>query len=539
MKRSVNGARLCLLGCVLLVFSGCHETFETFFAEMGKNNGWNKEQTLVAKYDAYKMLFLKKQKENLGYDIFYSRLTNREVLEKIQEMRQALNEALDYKDEQTVKYIDRIADTRLFLEHQERVLEAISRRLQTRELQNEFNALMGIEDSNDPGEGEGNERHIVDAHYRYAPELLFVVDPRSIFTMNSRQLTEARKHGTLREIQKLLINTDAMLAYQEPDPNDPTDANKFIWKPRSMGMEFKSYKIYHDFEHPRNNKPHYIEGHRVWLSADTAGEQLVAYREVLPAVTVFYNPDRDNGVVVIDVDQEYESGYGIPDIVKPSGAINRLDLFAVNDVLEEVFPVKIKQRRIKPVEHPMKVEIAPVGEPIDVWEASPDASGWKVPVMYRNEKEDNYHVKLKFRMPDIFGLDKKKALSFVKKEWFGNHVRVPGPGAVIEYYRLKAPYNQELIDAKVLYKEDTKRVLFVLSDGSEVRGMIIPGPNIFIEEKPYAVDYSDGDIRWRLESTKRDGIYDRRKKVSPPVPGSTGEYEKPLEGNDGSDHHGH
>lgn len=529
MKKITNVLLAIIFGIAL---TGCHETFEHFFNEDGKKAGWSEEQILAAKYEAYKILFLKpKGKE---YEIFYSRLTNEEVLSKTNEMLNTLKEELAYTNERTVKYIDLVAQARPFLEHQERTLEAIARRLHARELQNIFNKLNGIQSQTDKENGEGE--HVVDIHTRYAPETIFVLDPRTIFNSSLAQVDEARKLGALKEIQTFLYNTDMLLAYKEQDPNDPADQNKFLWKPQRIGLELRSYKIFDG--KPKDSKPHYIEGHRVWLSSDTEGKQIIAYREVRPALQVFYKPDQDNGIEVIDSDLEYESGYGIPDIVRASGTITRLDAYAMG-LINDIYPIKAKQHRIKPEKQELAVEIAPIGEPVNVWEFAPNLGGWKIPMVYQNDKRDNYHVKLKFKMPEITGKDDIKILSSLKKEWHGNHLLVPSVGWVFEYYKLKFPYNEKLADARVLYKEDTKKITFILLDGEERRGMIVPGPNTFIADKPYAIEYSDGDIRWRLESTKEDGVYDRRKRIAQPETGLVGEYEKTPEPNGGNDHHGH
>ncbi len=527
-----NKRHALLVGTLLLLLTGCHETFQSFFDEMAREAGWTREQTLVARYDAYKLLFLKEKADKSGYDIFYSRLSNAEVLAKVDELLKSIDQDLSYKNELIATYIDKVAHARPFLEKKERVLQALYRRLKPRDLQNDFNELMGVQASvEDISMGE---QHLVNMHSRYAPDVIFVSDPRSIFTMDSEQVSDARKHNRLHEVETLLFNAKQKLAYKESDPADPRDPNKFLWRERTVGLELKASKIYDEKTH--DNEPHYIEGHRIYVASDTTGTQQTIYREVLPAVVIYYNPEQSNGVLVIDEDLEIESGYGIPDEVRPTGTISDLASFATQEILPKIFPIKAKERRIKPEEKSLTVEIAPLGEPVDVWEPAQDSVGWKVSVPYMNERRDNYHVKLSVRMPAVIDPGKSAiTLSTVKKEWHGSNYRLAGPGAVVEYYRLKPPYDGELSFAKILHAENTKRILFVLTDGNEVRGMIISGANAFVEEKPYAIEYTDSDIRWRLESSKRDGIYDKRKKVAPLRSQIVGEYET----NGNGDHSGH
>ena len=47
-----------------------------------------------------------------------------------------------------------------------------------------------------------------------------------------------------------------------------------------------------------------------------------------------------------------------------------------------------------------------------------------------------------------------------------------------------------------------------------ISGIITPGKNIFMEDKPFRTDYTEGETRWRLEDRDKTGKFGYRTEIS-------------------------
>jgi len=201
-------------------------------------------------------------------------------------------------------------------------------------------------------------------------------------------------------------------------------------------------------------------------------------------------------------------------------------------LLDALFKPKPKEERIGyPPTQLFKIEIAKVGQPVDLWEKSTDANGWIVPFKYQTTRGDNFNVRIHFKKPVIDPANPDAAhqnMEYLKIEYVEKEYTIAGQrydasqGAVTEYYRPKGDF-AGLVKAQVLYNDDTKKVDFIFPDGSEITGFITTGENKFIEDKPYAKAFTEGGKRYWIEKSEGSDIYDKRRTINTPKE-SVGQY---------------
>jgi hypothetical protein len=290
-----------------------------------------------------------------------------------------------------------------------------------------------------------------------------------------------------------------------------------------MSIRLTNYKIITE-DQPQNNKGNYIEGYRV-----IDGKQ-----ESKPALKIFFPTGGYGAVVLIDTDREgRDAGFGLPDILESVSNIENVqDVIRDGSLLATLFADKKKDNRTLPPHNLFKIEISRTDKPIDPWEKSAEADGWIVPYKYVTAMGDNFNVRIKFKkmqMPtDGTDIDHEhsqyREIEYIAKEYTKAGKRYDASaGQVIEYYRPKGDFAKK-VQAKVDEYSNTRKLIFEFEDGSEVSGLVTPGENKFIEDKPYAKSYTEGSQRWWIESSASNGKYDKRKKVSPPKE-STGSYD--------------
>ncbi len=341
-------------------------------------------------------------------------------------------------------------------------------------------------------------------------------DVSELFKFSVDRIETAKERGLLKLIEESGVFMDRKYDKKKQDLGSPDDRNKFVWQSRSIALRIHFYKVI-DVEKPENNQPDYVEAYRVTDLKE--GKQ-----EAKPCVRAFAK----SGVfvVLIDKDAEGEQGYGLPDeVLELSGFSTSNEVFSSRQLWNMVFKEKEEVNRTRPKQKQVFVEIAKLGQEINVWEDAKDEKGWLVPFKYRNSSGSNYNVKLKFKErkgnnPDEL---KYRRIEAFAKEYTAGSKHEPAAGAAVEYFQPKAPYDGEFLKAEVLHAQDTKKLEFSYKNGKQETVVLVPDTSELIEAEPYAIEYTEGEIRWHLE--KRDGskVYNKRKQVSN-VKGKTGSY---------------
>jgi len=153
---------------------------------------------------------------------------------------------------------------------------------------------------------------------------------------------------------------------------------------------------------------------------------------------------------------------------------------------------------------------------VDTWEISKDQSGWLVPFNFRNDIGNNYNIKLKLEDVKSEAVLNRK-IKYIAKEWTGASQFVSSVGAVAEYFKPKSPYDKDNISkAEVKSSENPKMVVFIFEDGTVDTKIVSHVSNAVIENEPYAVEYTEGQKRWRLEKDKDSKVFNKKKEVAIP-----------------------
>ncbi len=495
----------CLALFALFVLSGC-QNYRSRFMDDARSRGFTEDQSLALFAYADRVFYSKKAApDKEEYVVVYSRLKTTDVRKRLETVLSNADQILDYKNEEETKFLD-VFGLRADLEHEERIFEAILARVRSAELDDVFQSWMGRTANMQVGVGGYDIQRIFMAR-----------DLRTAFPFNSDQIEEAKKRGTLKEIEHGVWEFDRMFDRKEPDPQHLDDPNAFVWKSKKEALELTNYKIL-DVDKPDTNQGNYIEGYRT----------LDGKREQYPTIKVFFPHNSNLGILVLDVDKAGRGpGYGLPDFVERV-MINSISEIARNDqLLSRIFEDREKRIRTRPPEKPILVEIVRVGQPMDVWQQAPDAAGWMVPVRFQNDVRNNYNVRVKLARPShaddpTIPPDAASSVEWVAREWTNGDNFTPSIGAVVEYFRTKPPYDQSNITKlQVIHWESTKKILLEFADGSVEQGNIAPDKNKYILDEPFAVEYTEGQKRWRIEKDAGSAVFNKRKEItkSNTVPG--------------------
>lgn len=487
MRRTFRS--LVLFAVLAFVGSGCAVTLKNSFLDQAKAEGWTKQQQYAALHWAYR-LKCTAENQNGQFDINYCNMLNELATSVHAKRLDDLNAILDYNNKDWAGFIKEF-DLREELEREERIFKATHGRLQLRDNFNKFKSYMGERDSYSHNHGD----------QVYSASRVFVEDVFGAYPFASTRVDESRQAGTLKEIQRFTWADKRVLDSKEPDPSDPEDPNKFIWRTREDGIEFVAYKIITS-ERPNNNNPDYIEGTRFSI------EKGVIKKESKPALKVFTPTSGYGAVLVVDKDREGKIGYMLPDFVERLGGFPAAwDLMGEN-ILSMVFFEDQKDRRVKPKDPPpIMVEIAPVGRnKVDVWEINPN--GWSVPFNYRNDQGSNFIVIVKVRgseKHDFNQASMNKQIEYVAKQWSGS-------GNVKEYFKPKPPFDATNVASVNAYD---KRLEVITNDGDPKVKYVTPGSNLVIQDKPFALTYVDSENQeWYLADEDGDGKFEKRRQGS-------------------------
>ncbi len=498
---------------VLMLTSACAPNYKDKFMDKGKAEGWTEEQNLAAFAYTDRLYFLsKKPVDKQEFAVNYGLLKATDIRKKLEGLTKDVDEILDYKNEDNAKYLE-IFDLRKDLEHEEKVLEATLARVRAYELDNQFQQLMGT--------GFYGANSQISGGYDIK-KIFLSKNVVSTFSFNSDQIEDAKKRGVLQWIERGKFLIERKFDRKEPDPNALDDQNAFVWRDHKEELELTNYKIL-NMEKPDNNLGNYIEGFRIINNK----------KESLPALKIFFPQGGGTGIMVLDTDQEgRDPGFGVPDLLEKVSVSSIGDIMRNDQLLHRLFEEKKQAARVKPVAKPVNVEIARVGPPADVWQQSTDAAGWTVSFNYRNKLKDNYNVRIKLARPSHADMDPAQitevstSIEYIGKEWTGQDRYTPSLGAVVEFYRTVPPFDQKNINkADVLHMENTKKISIDFQDGNEKVGIVTPSANNqFIQDEPYAIEYTEGQKRYHIEKDNGSTVFNKKKEISLPKNANTGVY---------------
>lgn len=324
------------------------------------------------------------------------------------------------------------------------------------------------------------------------------------FPFTDDKIEAAKKNGVLKLIDHVLWSRDTDFYKKDINTEHPDDPNEFVWKSWRGGLELFSYQI-QTVSKPGDNLGDYIEGYRI----------INGKKESKPALKIFFPSHSPVAVVVIDSDKENEPGFNLPDFVDQLIVSDLTDIQKNGDVIGKIFKEKSETRRKTPAKKENKPEVARSGEPLNLWEKCPDNDGCSIP-KYRGEMGNGYSLRIEFDNGTGGEEAMTRGVKYVAKEYLINKTT--------EYYRPK-PEFQNVLSAEAF----GKRVRFIMADGSEVSGVITPGPNKFIENEPYAIAYTEGQKRWWAEKSPGSKVFDKRKEISRGEPDGERNILEPMQ----------
>lgn len=490
---------------VAAMLAACTPPYKKAFDDAATQNNWTKDQELAAFAYADRVFWAHETAEGSGtYVILYSKVPTAEVDKELATILNDFDQSLDPKNEDMRQYVQTFG-LQKNMEHEEAVTEVIYTRVHAANLETKFQQDMGEIPTSGP------EAELAEGYD--AKRIFLAKDVAAAFPFRSSVIDAAKKNGTLKPIEHITLDLSREYDHKDVNPNDVDDKNDFVWKPLNEAIELTNYKIIMDGK-PGNNDSSYIEGYRI----------VNGKKETDPCIKVFFPNGGEAAIVLLDKDRQGEPGYGVPDVLETLTLANAEDVIRNDQILHTLFPEKKASKRKLPPNEVFKIEISRIGQQ-SIWEKAPNAEGYDVPFKYRDPLNDNYNVRIKFNDPTVDPNDPvavAKALAdfrtiqYIAKEYTKNGEQdQASPGAVIEYYHPKPPYDGK-VKAKVESDDDTKKVQFIFPDGTITEGMIESGVSKFIEDKPYAKSFDEGTKRWLIEKSEGSNVFDERRLVSPP-----------------------
>lgn len=400
---------------------------------------------------------------------------------------------------------------RPYFEAQERALKFRVARLELKINHEEFLKLLGEVDASQ----ESEKRRKAYTAQIFLPQF----DPSRDTPFTAKYVEDAKRDGKLVFIGMTTIFDHQLLGKKEPDPEFPSDTNRFVWKETTEGLEVRLFKVVNS-ERPRDKKPHYLEATRVVHRFDKAGALIATERELKPALRIFASPAETLDIVVLDTDQEGDLGFGLPDVVEKllSGIETGKELYLSHQsLLAKLFTERLaEKRRPLPTPKPQKLETAAAGTPVDPWEKAPTAKGWSVPHQYQSERKDNYHLEIILKSKNSSDSSSLRQIDFISKVYHSaSNEWQPAKGGVVEHYRPLSPFGEKnILEARTDYV-NKKKIVVEREGQPSISGIVNPGKNTFTEERPFAIDFTDGATRWRMVDRDKSGTFMYRMEISP------------------------
>lgn len=478
--------------------AACTKAYRPEFIDLRKARGNTEEQQLAAYYDSFRFIVLEWDESKKQYNLTFKKLTLDQLEDQFNNRLKDYEWFLDYNNEDAVKFLD-FFGLRAEFEREEELVILNRNRIRVMRIYSDFQRLMGIRSSS----GSSDEYGSPDSHNRVDMKALYTLkDPKTELLFESPTISEARANGTLEKIEDFTWVSDQTYAVKEPDPTDPLDPNKFIWRSMKRAVRFRGYKILNTgTDKPRDNAIDYIEGFRV---KDDKGNL-----ESKPALKLFIH--NSHAVLVIDQDQEKELGFGLPEVVTRLNRVLSASSFMNEGVVATLYPDKPEQKRVRPPQKPeIKIVIAPVGQPLDLWEKAPDASGWRVP-SYKNNRADNYFVRLKF----VRNSESNPDSPDYHYRQIEHIMRVYDSSArAVEYLKPNPDFSERNIARADFGTGGPKKIRIEFVNGEEKQGNVTPGSNIFTEDKPEKIAFDEGEKRFVVWDKDGDGKFELRIEVA-------------------------
>ncbi len=467
--------------------------------------------------------FLKENDEHTARVVVYSIIKWEDMEGELQRSVQSMKDFLSRKNEEDANYID-VWGLGPDMAHRLKVIEFRLSMVRAARVFEQFKVFAG---QVSPYEGadmrNGYDVKKIAIPQNFAGEMFSFITP---------EIEAAKKDGRLEKIGELNRGLSEKYGKKEKDPAHPDDPNAFRWLPEGRNYHFVAYRIAaandKPNENPTQNVPQYIEGFKTVNGKD----------ESKPAFRLIRVSDY-TAIAIIDSKREgKDPAFGLPDFVEQS-SIRSLGDVESSGVLAKMFPKQEPERKDeKPKPNPIVVEISPMdGKPRDVWEEN--KAGWPLPSGIDHfrigPKNENYKIRIDLRHPkhgdDHAEVDASIGIESFVKVWTTANYYSPVPGAVWEYYRPKGKFAKRL-KASVL--DSQKKVQFDFEDGTQAIVTIVPHENDFIENEPYAIAYTDGKVRYRLEKSSGSEVFDKRRIWPMPKDDASGVYSAPRLADDES-----
>lgn len=521
-KKTMTTRLAVLTGALALVLSGCAITAQQACTDELKQRypNYTELERLSLFYGAkgvgcvqeWFLALEKKDKDDPGtLRVDYQKIKLDKLLVVEEKQAADLEEILSTNPKNTTWYkLLEETGKRPYFEAAERALKFRISRLKLKLNYDEFRKLLGEADNSLEAE---KKRKGYDVRI-FLPEF----DPAKDTPFSAKYVEDAKRDGKLRFVGKTTVSDYELLGKKTSDPEYPFDSQRFIWKEKAEGLEITAFKVIAN-SHPRDNQLHYLEATRITYSFEKDGNIIATERESKPVLRVFTSASDSLDIVVLDKDREGELGFGLPDVViKLAGNIvSGKDLYINHQpLLAQLFEEKVKdKRKLLAPAPPQKFEVVQAGTKVDPWDKSPHPRGWDIPYDYRSGKKDNYKAEVVLK-PKKKGDDSQtREIDFIAKIYHSaSNEWQPVKGEVVEYYLPQAPYNEKnVLEAKVDWSN--KKKLIIEREGlPSVTAIVTPGNNLFTGERPVAIDFSDGETRYRIVDRDKSGVYMYRKEIS-------------------------
>lgn len=429
MKKALI-AVLCL--GVLLLATGCVKSFKQIFVEMCAAAGYTVRQQEAAYDKVLKGLFMIKlgpcdqcggtgqtvnetgeeiecpvcegsgivEDEEGEYVINTASISVEDVYKVAGEILDDLDLVLDPDRSTWYTFMDALPTLREGFEREEQRWTYIQSQLGQVKLYFDFRKLLGD--------------RVSDEDREYKIEYLWPDNFDADFSV--AYIERARKDGGLREVERQFSYLYTPYGTKERNPDNPTDANDFVWEPKLQGYLVVSYRVLND-KVPEELSADYVEVFRAeMVEADAPG--LGVAIESKPCVRAFRKSSGTRlNVMIIDYDGEGESGFGVIDDVRSVSSDVGSKLFTAQSALFGELATsrgaRADQRRV--VEPPvLEIQIVRVGE-VDQWRGDYNEAGWMVPDDYKDEYEIDWRTAVSFvDQPNGYPF---KVIEYIRKIW--------------------------------------------------------------------------------------------------------------------------
>ncbi len=480
--------KLACLMLMLIGLTGCPIHYESKLDDLMSKRPYKDSEKEIARYSSYK-IFIEEGSD--GPTLNKKRVTPEMMAVATNHAGIYLDAVLDPKSKVFVP-LDHVYTIRLKMEKMAQANRCRYVRFLAFDLYQKFVKTLGA----DAQKGKDIGFDI----QAYDPRLLMISNLEEVIPFKNTRIEKARTDNKLKEIQSITVHAKGFFGDRKPN----TEEYDYDWLDKNDGYVLKLFKI-SDQPIMTNVNGDYLELYR--LNSKTL------HAESKPAIIGFLDGSHGKAIVVMDHDAEGDIGYGLPDEVLEIDEDKILDQETLKRVLQNRFILP------KPItdDKPVLAEIVKVGAPTPSEESN---VGFSIPHIYSTENK-NYHVRIGYNAS-------KKEIRYVIKQFHQDGAdQASSDGLVFAYFKAKKPYDAHVIEVKVLFADNTKKVSIGLNDGSIETGAIINGENKFTHVRPFRIDYTDADgIRYTILDENEDGIFEKRMIVKDAVNDDVGLYDE-------------